>query len=226
MRKSGVFILSHGRPDKVYTYDTIRKLGYDGPIVIVCDDQDETIQKYKDNFGEDNVMVFDKMEQVRKCDTFSNNPKMGVILYARNVCFELAEKLGWTHFVELDDDYFSFIHQYVGKDDNGLSVMKRIVITDRLGELFDATFDLLDDTNALTVAFAQGGDNIGGVYNTQLMTHLTKRKAMNSFFCRTDRPFKFSGYVNEDVNFYTMNGMRGELVFQTNRVYLNQHQTQ
>ena len=25
---------------------------------------------------------------------------------------------------------------------------------------------------------------------------------MNSFFCRTDRPFKFLGSINEDVNAY------------------------
>ena len=49
---------------------------------------------------------------------------------------------------------------------------------------------------------------------------------MNSFFCKTDRPFKFYGLINEDVNMYVLNGSRGELYFTSTLVGLNQAQTQ
>lgn len=39
----GVFILSHGRPTKQKTYQMLRRDGYTGPIRIVCDDEDETV---------------------------------------------------------------------------------------------------------------------------------------------------------------------------------------
>ena len=32
-----VFILTHGRSDRVYTYKTIRKQGYTGPVFFVVD---------------------------------------------------------------------------------------------------------------------------------------------------------------------------------------------
>lgn len=53
-----------------------------------------------------------------------------------------------------------------------------------------------------------------------------KRKAMNSFICSVDRPFKFVGRINEDVNTYTTLGSRGCLLLQVPQVALNQKQTQ
>ena len=35
---------------------------------------------------------------------------------------------------------------------------------------------------------------------------------MNTFFCRTDRPFQFVGTMNEDVTMYTTLGSRGALI--------------
>ena len=36
------FILTHGRPYKVHTYQTLRKAGYTGKIYIVIDNEDKT----------------------------------------------------------------------------------------------------------------------------------------------------------------------------------------
>ena len=49
---------------------------------------------------------------------------------------------------------------------------------------------------------------------------------MNSFICSVDRPFKFAGAMNEDVNTYTTLGSRGELFLTIPLVSLNQLQTQ
>ena len=64
------------------------------------------------------------------------------------------------------------------------------------------------------IAFAQGGDFVGGVkkksanFNKRVL-----RKAMNSLFCRTDCPIEFRGTMNEDVTTYTTLGSRGNLFF-------------
>ena len=34
-------ILSHGRPDRVYTYKSLQKAGYTGPVYIVIDNEDD-----------------------------------------------------------------------------------------------------------------------------------------------------------------------------------------
>ena len=37
-----VFILTHGRPDRVITYKTLLNAGYTGRVYIVIDDEDKT----------------------------------------------------------------------------------------------------------------------------------------------------------------------------------------
>lgn len=56
-----VFILTHGRPDRVYTYKTLRKRGYTGKIYIVIDDEDETENEYRAIYG-DEVLQFCKKD--------------------------------------------------------------------------------------------------------------------------------------------------------------------
>jgi hypothetical protein len=85
--------------------------------------------------------------------------------------------------------------------------------------------DFLDATNALTVALAQGGDFVGGS-NGGIAKNKISRKAMNSFFCRVDRPFQFVGAINEDVNTYVSRGNRGDLFFTVGQASLTQAQTQ
>ena len=46
-----VFILTHGRPDNVITYKTLQRQGYTGPVYIIVDNEDKTIDLYRKNFG-------------------------------------------------------------------------------------------------------------------------------------------------------------------------------
>lgn len=213
-----VFILTHGRADNVITYKTLQRCGYTGKTIFVVDNLDEQVPKYQQNFGAENVVIFDKEKANRTMQTFDNLPKLGVILFARNACFEIAKNLGITHFVELDDDYTDFVYRYVKND-----LFKAIPVRD-LNTLFDTMCDLLDETHSTTVALAQSGDFIGG--KGGMFKERVKRKAMNSFFCRTDNPFQFVGRINEDVNTYTLLGSQGKLFFTTTEASLQQATTQ
>ena len=71
-----VFILSHGRPDNVVTYKTLRYLGYTGKVYFVLDNEDKTIAKYVENFGKHRIFVFNKKAMADKIDegnNFDNN---------------------------------------------------------------------------------------------------------------------------------------------------------
>ena len=52
------------------------------------------------------------------------------------------------------------------------------------------------------------------------------RKCMNSFFCSTDRPFRFVGQFNDDVNTYVTLGSRGNLFATIPMISLRQTPTQ
>ena len=218
-RKFGIIIISHGRADKVYTVDTLKKCGYTGEYVILLDDEDETANQYIKNYGEEHIRIFSKTAMEKKVDAFDYAPERGITIFARNACWDVAKNEGWTHYLELDDDYTNFTLRKEINDELRAFTVKKF---DEVCDLFN---DYLDSTNALTIAFAQGGDFIGGCAS-QVWKRKLKRKAMNAFFCRVDRPFEFIGRYNDDVNFYVTAGMRGDLVLTVRDICVIQPATQ
>ena len=106
----------------------------------------------------------------------------------------------------LDDDYREIDLRY--EDEEKLKA-KICLQYDRL---FNDMIRFLDESGAITVAFCQGGDFVGGLDGGNFAKGLL-RKAMNSFFCRADRPIQYRGTMNEDVVTYTTLSSRGLLFF-------------
>lgn len=217
-------ILSHGRPDRVLTYDTLRRQGYTGKIRIVIDDQDKKADDYKRNF-KDEVIVFSKKEIAKTFDQADNSEDMRAIVYARNASFNIARDLKCDFFIQLDDDYKSIDWRF----DDKLNYCHR-----KMNASLDAVFSSLlkffkSVPQCKSIALAQGGDYIGGASSGicfgdgRIGLH---RKCMNSFICSTQRPFSFVGRINEDVNTYTYKASIGHLFFTSNQVALEQLQTQ
>jgi hypothetical protein len=220
-KKYAVFILSHGRPDNVITYETLRRCGYTGKIYIICDDEDKTLAQYKEKYKNE-VIVFSKADYVNKFDIMDNFEGNKVIVYARNACYDIARKLGLDYFFEYEDDYNQFIFRYVDGE------LLRNQAIKNLDEILGLMIACLDETKATTIAFAQGGDFIGGANSFKNNTF--KRKAMNSFVFRVNKNPKddvlFVGRMNDDVTTYLTQGKVGKLFFQLSNVMLNQLATQ
>lgn len=213
-----VFILSHGRPNKIYTIESLQKGNYKGKYYVVIDNEDDTEKEYRKLYG-DKVLQFDKKAVSETFDTGDLSDERRTIVYARNVCFELAKQVRIKYFLELDDDYTSFEFRYI--EDDKLKIQK----VNDLNELFEIMLMFLDESNALTVALAQGGDFIGGVDGGSFKKGIL-RKAMNTFFCDVDKSFNFVGRINEDVNTYTSLGHKGELIMTVTNAAIVQKQTQ
>ena len=109
-----VFICTHGRPNKQLTLNLLRKCGYTGKIYLVVDDTDSTIQEYIDNFGSDNVIVFDKNYYINsdRFDNCSNDPSYKCIVYAKRAVEDIAKSLGINFFAISDDDITRFALRY------------------------------------------------------------------------------------------------------------------
>ena len=95
------------------------------------------------------------------------------------------------------------------------------------------------DTNELAHALLKRYGTIRGVLDAELSDlrqiegigstaagHPLLRKAMNTFFCRTDRPVRFQGSINEDVSMYVLAGLRGRLVLTLTSAMIVQMVTQ
>jgi len=206
-----VFILTHGRPDNVKTYSTLKKCGYTGKVYFIVDNEDKTINQYVANYGIESVKVFDKKAMADSVDEGNNFDNRKVIIHARNACFKIAKEIGVKYFMQLDDDYYYFGYRY----ETGAKIIKN------LDAVFEKMLDFYKSVNIKSIAFSQGGDHIGGFSGIKL-----KRKCMNSFICSTDREFQFVGSINEDVNTYTSLGNRGDIFFTFTNIQLDQKDTQ
>lgn len=215
-----IFILSHGRADNVVTLKALKDSNYHGKWYIVIDNEDKQEENYYKNFGKEHILKFDKVKKSSEFDTCDMPyAQRNTIVYARNASFDLAKELGLTYFMELDDDYTEFRSRVLINDS-----LKSIYVKD-LDNVLEAMIEFLDTSGALSVAMSQIGDFIGGAGSKVFKERLT-RKCMNSFICRTDRPFDFIGRINEDVNTYVYQASIGNLMFTIADVSLNQLSTQ
>jgi len=217
-----VFIISYDRPDNVPTIETLERHGYTGDWFIVIDHEDDR-EPYESEYGEDKVLYLDKDGALPELDRGDNFNHRNCNVYARQQMWDLADELGYDYFLVLDDDYTTFEFRFGGNYEYGL----RDSVQD-LDRIFDASIQYLDDAGLDTLCTAQGGDWIGGVGSA--IAHDgrvgTRRKAMNSFLCKTDRPFDFRGTINEDVNTYVRAAQLGKVLLTYNIVSLEQERTQ
>lgn len=216
-----VFILTHGRPENVITYKTLRKSGYTGKIYLILDSDDKTQEQYKQTYG-DEVIIFDKKDYHDKFDIMDNLKNDKVVVYARNASYDIARSLNLDYFFEYEDDYTAFLYRWA--EGNILKCAR----VNNMNKLFDYMIELMESTPVHTIALAQGGDLMGGA--SSLESNNYKRKAMNSFIFRVnknkDDDILFIGRMNDDVNTYLHYGKKGVIFFQIAYIMLNQLQTQ
>lgn len=214
-----VLILTHGRSDRIHTLKTLKTAGYTGKWYLVIDNEDDTAEQYYERFGRERVVMFDKQAAYDETDTADTFGEKRAVLFARNESFKVAKDLGLSYFVQFDDDIKSLDYRYA---ENDKLMTRKVRQADRL---FEAMIRFLDDSDALTVAFCQGGDFIGGLQGKRWGKKIL-RKAMNSFFCRVERPWKFVGTMNEDVSFYSDKNRKGVLIMSITDVNIVPEMTQ
>lgn len=215
-----VLILSHGRADKVHTMDTLFRCKYTGRWYIIIDNEDDQANIYYEKYGKDHVIMFDKPKKSLTVDTMNVPGKRNAVVFAREMCFEIAKSLGLSYFLELDDDYTNFRCRF----DKGGS-LSSVYVTD-VEPIFNEMLSFLTcSPNITCVAMSQTGDFMGGVDSTMFKARLY-RKAMNTFFCNVNKPFHFLGMINEDVNMYVSEGARGKLFLTVADVNVDQPATQ
>jgi hypothetical protein len=214
-----IFILSYDRPGRVPTIDSLDRYGYSGDWKIVIDHEAD-IQPYTEEYGEDSVIFLDKDGALPELDRGDNFDRRDCNVYARQQMWDLAEDLGYEYFMVLDDDYTNIQYRFNESFTYGPEVMRDF------DEYLDSSIEFLESAGLDTLCMAQGGDFIGGSEAALAKAVQTKRKAMNSFLCKTDRPFDFRGTINEDVNTYVRAAQLGNLFLTTNTASIEQETTQ
>lgn len=205
MDNFAVFITTHGRP-QCLTYHTLRSANYTGQMFCVVDTTDKKIGEYKENFGDNNVLVFDKMNYVNKVDKITNEQVLSTVLYARLACYDFARKMNIESFIIADDDITLFKH--------------RVVLDDKLKSIPVTNFDvvltsLLDYFNSSPISvlgIADAGIYFGGkegVYK-QRVRHMFSV----CYLCKTNDEAEFKSICFEDMYSSIANNRDGKVCFE------------
>ena len=105
-----IYIISKGRP-QCKTARTLKKINYPGKWYIVCGTNDDTVDEYMKNWGEEKIILFDWENEVKESDLLDNfgveNMPSGAVP-VRNATRKISEKLGELRHWQLDDDYTHF----------------------------------------------------------------------------------------------------------------------
>lgn len=220
MAKFALFILTHKRPNNQITLNTLKKSGYTGKIFMLCDKDDPTLSQYKELYG-DMVKVFDKKKYIHKFDRMLNEVKLNAVVYARNAVFDVAREMNLDYIVVMDDDYSVF---YTNIDKTSFYKRKKITNMDRI---IKAHLRFLASSGIKTLAFAQGGDFVGGWNGTINKSNFRPlRKAMNVFFFKVSNPVQYNGTINEDSTMGIQEARSGNVVLTNCLVQLEQTTTQ
>ena len=179
-----VIIISHGRPD-VPTEKVLRQSGYTGDIYIVVDDEDKTLNEYKNRFG-DKVHVFHKEEWFDVGDNWKEPRTVGV--FARNECKKVACNAGVKYYLELDDDLMGLQYRYESEGH-----LKGAKVKD-LDKVIERICDYFDEAPINGMGFGNAADYIGGLASFSKMS----RKYYNSFFLRTSDDIMWLGRHSDD----------------------------
>jgi hypothetical protein len=214
-----VFIISHNRAGDVATAGALDRYNYTGDWYIVIDDEDD-IDAYNNEYGEESVVYLDNDGALPQTDRGDNFEKRDTPLYTRNQLWDLADNLGYKYFLVLDDDYTNIQYRFDNEFNYNPST------TRDFDTYVESAIDYLESADLDTLCMAQGGDFIGGVNSNMAESVKTSRKAMNSFLCKTDRPFEFRGTMNDDVNTYVRGAQYGKLFLTTNVMSIEQGSTQ
>lgn len=223
-KKVAVFILTNKRPKKQTTLATLRKFGYTGNIFLVCDDEDPTLKKYKKLYhGKDKtrVITFSKKKYAKHFDIMTNDIHYNAVVFARNAVYDLAKKQGLDYVIVVDDDYNRFCINI----DKAYSY-QRLNITN-LDRVFRIHLKFLRDSKLDVLAFAQGGDFVGGWGSSIVKSGFRpRRKAMNLFFFDVNNPVQYNGLINEDSTMGVQEAAVGRKVLTNALVQLEQATTQ
>ena len=220
MKDFVVIVLCHKRPGNTTTPKTLRESGYTGNIILLLDDEDNTIDLYKQNFSDLIIDTYSKDEYMKLVDAMDTFKDKRCAVYARNACFDIAIKYNYKYFCQMDDDYTTIPYRFIVN--NTLYRSNEV----KLDEVFRLYLEFMSTSPQIgSVAFAEPGDFVGGV-GSNLNKKLYLHKCMGSWICFVDRKLHFKGTMNDDVNTYSLEGSRGQLFYTFNKIMIDTPATQ
>lgn len=202
--KYAVFITTHGRPDRVYSYEALRKGGYTGRIYVVVDDKDITLPEYRAKYKTD-LIVYNKQACMDNCDTVIHTTQDKSVTYPRIAVEELAKEFGLDTFIVMDDDITSLRYRWI----EGSKVRSKTV-NFGLDKAFHYMLSYIKKNNIAVSSFVDMMFYISGISGVE--KKITERREAYQIFLRnTDYPIDWIGVMRQDMLTNSVTSQRGYL---------------
>lgn len=201
-----IFILSHGRADTMTSWNTLRECGYTGQIFVVIDTEDDQRDRYIENFGAENVKIFDKDDYIDTFDSFDNFRKKSAVIFARLASQDMAAKMGLKYYAQFDDDLDQMYFRWAeGETLKGCKVKSFDSVVAAMCEFMEVNENiamLALGTQAMTIGGANGNFKRGLAWMGSCV-----------FFLKTERHVPWCCTINEDNCTQIRLAMDGKMSF-------------
>lgn len=200
-----IFILTHGRPDRQLTYETLQREGYTGKVYLVVDDLDTTAPQYMCQY--DNVILFDKMKYVDKTDCGLSEPKINFAVFARNAIEDIAKEMGYKFFGMFDDDVKKLRFRY--EENNHLMSVEVM----NLDKVIDAVLEYMEECCISTTSFSPVPAFIGGLnrFEQRTLDSGKLRECFNVIFRNSSFDVHWGLNMHEDRITSMISGLQGQI---------------
>ena len=190
MRKDFCFvILCWKRPNALHTLKYLKNINYNGRILFAIDNDDPTKEDYIKVANDYNIEYFTFTKDTTVSDQMYNQKLKSGAVCTRKIVENVIRKKKIKYFCVLDDDYVQFMYPN-----------RKRVTSSTLENLINIYCEILNDIPFVYVmSLAQNGETIAGTEEFYRKSKL-KLKAMNYWFCSTDKPVEYAGIMNDDVN--------------------------
>ena len=202
--KFAIFICTHGRPNAQHTLKTLRDCGYTGKIVLLVDDEDDTVDDLVDNYPKTRIMRFNKQKYIDLSDTGTNENQRKCILYAKNCCEAVAQDIKLDAFVIADDDIFNFRYRY--PEDGKLKSLK---ITKDIDKVIEAYVEYMLSADIVATGFGFTQFYFSGENSFSPENFLKYRVPYNFVFRNAKYKIDWMSWFGEDIITAVMYNKRG-----------------
>lgn len=185
---NNIYIISKGRPE-CNTAKVLNEIKYPGKWFICCQEDEEYLADYIENWGEDKILTYDYYKEVKELDLFDNFENLHYgCSPARNGANTLAKERGEKRYWICDDDIYCFQECYTYKDS-----YKFIRNGDKVYKILKKFATIADKSNIDSIAMG-ANDSLFSInrYSIRYDCLYLINKQINS-------ELKYNSRLNEDV---------------------------
>ena len=197
------FIASYGKPEKIPTFEALKKLGAKYPIFIVVGDDDPKLAEYRLNYT--NLIVFNKnscLEDIDQIGSYAKTHK--VCTYSRIAIQTMAESLQIKYVGYLFDDINNFTLRY----NNGGKISS--VANFNIDDIMDMYIELLESSEDIYIVGPPQSSFYIGV-SVKSTEQVTARYGNMFVYDSTKDIGPYKASTIEDMSIVIYNNMVGKL---------------